>query len=740
MVQHIMKKKYIISFALLLHTFIDGAHTEKKTFTKKATPQLQHKISIPTAPVDIAYDPKSTYAQCDITLATTAHSGSNVELLNNSSTYDRYLFGQSIADANLYIHGSEEQFSFPVDAKATIRLNTILGNAGETTKSTPQHIKIGRALTETYHEHSFSKPIFWLREGFVKLQSSWLDSFVQIGFFPKKIGLGLVLGDRYEMDKTLATNPKESQIDQFRPGVLVHADISDRFGVTAYIGLNTIKSVTFTTQAEMTNGQEISGTQAPYHRTSPHHDNHLQDYIVSFEFPYKLSSEQDSNCTLTPFMLYHTSNIETIEFLHDASSASCTVGASFSIEQSKFKANFDFGCNIGHQRVKQWDRNESQQHANIVQTHVFAKQYTLIADPSQPIDITAEQSADWNMSPVFAWPEENDISLQYEAGYEYSDNNPDLFSTGYDPLVQTTPFNMNHNFLNSYSKYRKGYTNELQGWMAAADMSYEFNHEWKIGAVCGYASGDINPNDSYEKPFLYRLDDAWNNVRKDYDKVYAGFKGLQSLYYSKNVPSMFMLVARKLNRPLSTSGMMTTPEFSNLVYGGIGLHFTRTFNDNTIFHINPNLLFFATPCQDEFGYDPSLFELYSAYIITPTDAIYHNRFLNHDKLLSKPLGLEMNVQTHVQIKDNLHCNIQVGAFLPGGYYDDIKRFSDKQLGKHIPLKHQYELYRVDRAGAENLDIFSVRLLNNVCWYANIGLTFEFDSLFSTQRYVKKLSK
>lgn len=739
MLKHSTKVTYIIIAIVYNTILIDAAQAFKKI------------ASTPPSPLKNAYTPEKkifsekVYASVDMHLANTAHVGNNAELLNDTSTYDRYLFAQTIADSNLFIHTEKQDFGVDVDAKATIRLNTVLGNASETTKSTPQHIKIGRALTESYHEHAFNKPIFWLREGSLTIHSSWLDSFLQMGLFSKKIGLGLVLGDRYEMDKIIATNPKESQIDQFRPGILTHAQISKRLGVDAYIGLNTIKSVTFNSQAEMTNGQEISGNQAPYHRTSPHHAPHLQDYIVSLEFPYDLSLSENKTFRLTPFVLYHNSNLESIEFYHDASSATCTVGATLAIEQNKFQANFDVGFNFGHQKVKQWDRNESQQHASIIQTHVFAKNYTLIADPSQDISITAQQSAYWNPSSVFGWPEEHDISLYFDNGVEYSDNNPNLIASGYSQVVQNEPFDMNHHFKNSFTKYRKAYTNELNGWMVAADMSYQFNHEWKLGAICGYASGDSNPNDGYEKPFLYRLDETWDNVRKDYNKTYKGFKGTQSLYYSKNVPSMFMLVARKLNQPLSSTGMLTTPEFSNMTYGGIGLHFTRTFSNNTKLYLNPNFLFFATPHQEEFGYDPSLFELYSCYIINPTsdpsvtpNPIYQNRFANHNKLLSKALGFECNMQAQIHIKDNLLCHAQIGVFVPGGYYDDIKKYSDKQLGKHIPLKNQYELYRLDRAGAENLDIFNVRLSNNVCWYANLGITFEFDSLFSTQRFVKKI--
>ena len=70
--------------------------------------------------------------------------------------------------------------------------------------------------------------------------------------------------------------------------------------------------------------------------------------------------------------------------------------------------------------------------------------------------------------------------------------------------------------------------------MAVVDSSYLFEDvDLKVAAAYGYASGDDNPH----------------TVERD--KNYKGFVGLHELYAGKRVPSVFVLDARKVKRPLT---------------------------------------------------------------------------------------------------------------------------------------------------------------------------------------------
>lgn len=659
--------------------------------------------------------------------------GSNLALLNSSHDFDTYLYTQSLIDLSLELQTPKEQTIKPIDFKFTGRINTIFGNSGEITTTSEEFVKIGRAVTETKHTHTIDRPLMWAKEAWIQVASESENVKFKTGLFSKKIGLGLMLGDGYKIGNPALINNNEQFIDQYRPGMQLELTTQSKLlTLTGYYGMNITTSSSLEDQAAFTNGQELNGDQAPYTRVNPSPGKLQNNFIAALELDFAPAKKSCNRTTydlnFKPFLLFNKDNKQHVEFEGDATSSLWTVGLCLSAEKDRFECNLEFGLNFGNQNVKAWDRNVVEEHARLTQTHLFARTYGLIDNPSSAISDAIDSSGDWELSPAFPWPSEENRGLQFGGGVEYRDENPTLVNNDFlmPPNSGGSAVDMNHIFKNSYSRFRKSYTNSYKGWMLALDMSFKFNDKLKLGLITGVASGDENPNDSSEKAYLYRLDSSWDTIRQDKtNHDYAGFNGIQSLYSSRNVPSLFFLQAHKLNRPLSQGPNITNPNFSNLGYLGLGLHYENKNSDRTI-RFNPNLLMFATPHQVKFGYDPTVYDIFTTFLLQP-DSTNYERFSNNSKSLSSMLGMELNMNFDFVAKDMLRFYATGGVFIPGSYYNDIKKLSYKNQGQNIPLKNQLQLSKLDVTGAENVDFYSTTLLDNTAWYVKIGMEFNFDT-------------
>lgn len=657
--------------------------------------------------------------------------GSNLALLNSSHNFDSYLYMQSLIDLSLHMETPAEQTGKPVEFKFTGRINTILGNSGEMAPTSEEFVKIGRAVTETKHTHTIDRPLIWAKEAWLKIFSESKKTFFQTGFFSKKIGLGFALGDGYKTGNPVLMNNSEQFIDQYRPGVqLQTTSESESVTVTGYYGMNITTSSSLENQAAYTNGQELTSNQAPYKRANHATGKFSNNYLASLELDFHLGKKtNEQHINLKPFLLFNKDNRQQVEFTGDATSKLWTLGFTLDAQKNNFSCNLECGINFGQQDVKAWDRNVVEEHARLTQTHLFARTYGLIDNPSSAISDAIDASGDWELSPAFPWPSEEDRGLQFGAGVEYRDENPTLVNNDFlmPPNSGGSAVDMNHIFKNSYSRFRKAYSNSYKGWMIALDASYKFSEKLSIGFIGGVASGDDNPNDRSEKAYLYRLDSNWDNIRQDtQNHNYSGFVGIQSLYSSKNVPSLFFMHAHKLNKPINQGPSITNPRFSNLGYFGIGVHYNNN-NPDKNFHFNPNLLVFATPHSVKFGYDPTVHDIFTTYLLQTGSANY-DRFINsYDKTLSNMLGIELNACFNFIAKDTLRFYATAGLFLPGSYYSDIKSVSYKNQGQNIPLKNQLELSRLDVTGLDSTEFYTVTLLDNAAWYFNLGVEFNFDT-------------
>ena len=153
------------------------------------------------------------------------YAGENLELLNSSQPFDAYSFVQYIFDFGaIYPQHLSNTSQELLSLTAAFRMKGNFGNDGRyaTTSFTP--LKIGWAGTETAHNHTTDTFAFWAREVSIAYQPDSYDTpLFTLGFFPFKLGNGLILGNAYKLNEPIPGQYIYQQIDQFRPGFLCSA-------------------------------------------------------------------------------------------------------------------------------------------------------------------------------------------------------------------------------------------------------------------------------------------------------------------------------------------------------------------------------------------------------------------------------------------------------------------------------------------------------------------------------------
>lgn len=669
----------------------------------------------------------------------------NQALLNESQNFDKSIFFQTIVNVPINITIPEQEWG-KVEFNFTGRMNTVWGSS-ELSTTTNEFVKIGRAITETKHYHDIDRPIFWVKETWLKLFSKNEKSYFQIGFFPKQIGLGLVLGNHYKVGNPATLSTIEKYIDQYRPGL----ELSTTFGQRNYnfsVYYSMYKNyASFDRQVEFAQSQELCecGEGPPFKKQNPSRPLFQASHLITSELdiPFEISksAEQYYNLHIKPFIMYNKDRNQTVEFAGDAESSLVTIGSTFTAKTARFEGCLDIAGNVGFQEVKGWDRNVTEEHARMTQTHLFALSYQDMSDPSQPFNQVKNSSGSFVLSPTFPYPPGEDISLKHAAGEEFVAEDPALQIQSFlnPPNQGGTPVDLNTTFLNSYSRFRKCYRNTYRAFMVATDMAYHICDNKKINFGLGYAGGDDNPNDSTEKAILYRLREDWDKVRKDTsDHCYSGFTGVQSLYTGKHLLSMQLLRSQRMNQPLSQVPELTANQFSNLIYGGIGMTCEKEYNSGTL-KFSTNVLAMGMPHSIKYGFDPVIQDVYETFDFQETEDS-QARFKAYDERLEQYLGTEFNALLEFYGKNNVTFYGLCSIFLPGSYYNSIRCLSNEEQGKNIPLKNQYTALAKDISGFENAERNCISLQNSLAVIASAGIRFEFDTSTFTNPFKKRRKK
>ena len=709
-----MKRKTDFSIYLLTILFLSANSQAIDTLdTINSDHQLVTKGILKNAHLDSTKINNKTVARAfkknevalDADFTTNVVAARALELFSEQP-YDNYLFSLFMLDLGLNAKQYNLVDQLKYHLKASIRTKNIVGNTSNPSllKSKPIKIGIGRTESEVTFEPKYL--MAWFRELWLKyIYNEKYNSSVAIGYKPKQIGYGIALGNGGDkLGRFIPGLDRYQDIDQFRLGIELTGDFSDKLGYDAYLGVIDNKCTRFLDTAQISQFQNLETTK---NHNRPYRDEFTNNLVGSLQLTFRPSSKH-SDVTVKPYLVLNRDGEQQVEYLGDASSMLGILGCETNIKKGQLNFRMESGLNLGYQKVKAWDRDIVYFASSPYHLYMFQD----FGDPGTP---------HWRVAERTPYPEE--LMLSKGNGVVCRDS----LDTGI-------------RYKNAYDRFRRGYKNQYQGFFLVGEASYDYVYSDQatttIGTLAGFITGDENPNDDLEMLLARRLDgtctdacpgcfeDCWpNHCFKDHDKTYQGFTGVQQLFNGSVVKSVFMMEAHKLNQPLSAhETMITYPILSNLAFLGIGATYKHRAFDR-IFDISGNGLLFCTPHREQKGFNYGLETFFRLSSCGEQETLrqFPNLLQDAETPLSRFLGAELNGSISLQFDPNLKFFCQAAVFLPGLYYEDAQ-------GKVIRLSEQFKLAESDFSGYElNPQKYRWELGNTCAILANVGFEYHFSS-------------
>ncbi|NBP01530.1 MAG: hypothetical protein EBU90_15595 [Proteobacteria bacterium] len=621
--------------------------------------------------------------------------GSNLELLNKNNQADNFSLINYRCDTDLTLKRYNKQHDYhPLVFHVTTRLKGIMGSTGKFNQSTETTLKIGRALIESEHSHSVPRLLLWARELWAQyFFSQDSQQFFKFGIFPYHLGNGFALGNAHLVGQTIPGQLSYQAVDQFRAGLLLSGTAFEKkVHYEGYYGLIKTRNETFETASSFTHAQDLE------QKHNPERGAFKKNFLLAAQLNYKpyRNNEEKPYININPYLLLNHDNDAAIEFMSDAQQKLITTGCMLTYQKNNLRLTIECAANHGYQKVKAWDRNIVCDSGTTYQNHLF-----FVPTDTAGVDFTDPDFAtngvtdpdDFEFATIFTNP--SDQSRNYANGQNFA-----LPSTG-----------ANYNFFkNSYNRFRKSYKNKYKGWMLYASMQHDYK-QLNNTITIGCASGDNNPNDSYEKIMITRLTPGI--AYQDSNKHYKGFVGVQELFTTDSMQSYFLYEARKLNRPLFLTNKLTSPSCSNLVFIGLSSKFLHTLHHKN-YELRAHLITFFQYTKTKKDYN---YHLKDALNVSYSTA----HTLDAQKKLDPYLGVELNSSCHITLSEDIKLSGVCALFIPGNYYHDAQ-------GKYVPLAFQVKYAGTDSTGIEdNAEKYNIRLGNQTAFLLSASVCVHFNT-------------
>ena len=545
-------------------------------------------------------------------------------VLFNNELPDQYNFFRHLADIGLDVSWGQEKYGHKaVEWFIDVRQRNAWGDTGKYIQTSRTAVKAGDSIISD-HNHKMKLPLLWVRDLWLQTSVNALFNadnetlhFIKAGLFPFEIGRGISLGVYYGSSKEFL-GVYTDQNDQSAPGFLFHGElIKDRLSYDLYYSKFEEKGSSLGDTFNLVKANHLGKKARPWRGVSK--DNDL--WALCFNWK-ALSRRSSGDLNLQPYVLYNEASDQYVEFDADAKSQLGTAGLALEYTYKDFEIGGEIAFNFGREKLYNIDRNTSKIQIDPTSGQLI-EAYTKINNGNSPA--TKANAAEILATEII----ENGAS----------------FGPSGNPTKYT----------NATDRFRPGYTNHYRGWMGVIDAAYTYR-KWDLkGAVAyGYASGDSNPHD------------------QEVSKNYKGWVGLNENYSGVRVPSVLVLDARKLARPLNVSGAIddgagNDNSFADMHYAGLGLNWFPVYHNQDKLSLSTNALFYWK-ASGSFKYNAD-----------------QGAFSTTDKA-SSYLGVELNAMTRYELLKDLSFEGDFALFFPGTYYKDVKglkisgvKFTELQL-------------------------------------------------------------
>lgn len=609
----------------------------------------------------------------------TEHRFAKNAVMLNSDIPDEVGHFRQTLDTNMNLAYGELKYGHKaIELDSTLRFKTVWGRVGymaEVDRNQPFKI-LGASVGE--HSHVNTRSLVWIKNAWLK--ASWNSifgcesdklHFAKLGMFPFELGRGIALGQFYGVAKDFLAIYNRNT-DYSAPGVLLTGEVvRDLLWYDLYYSKLEENSASFNDVFNSNKERVLGRRSTPW--SGPGKDSDLFAARLKIK-PFKKDGSM-GDLDIEPYIYYNEASDQKVEVKPDSKSMLGAVGLAAEYKKNNFEIGGEVAFNYGHERLYAIDRNEL-----VLKSDKY---------DSETVESMREVYSKVTYNSGGAGFLDKNVVVNATTEQAISNNRGSACGSTYNGVAWTPdPADPNSvaEYKNADDRYRCSYKNNYNGWMGVIDASYLFeNFDLKVALAYGYASGDRNPH------------------IEEVDKNYDGFVGLYELYSGKRVPSVFILDARKIRRPLTLDSGDTEADsdasFTDIQYFGGGLTWKPSRLKKNNFSVNPNLLFFwkASPSKK---YDTTLNDGEGG--ISACDA-------------RKFLGTEFNVIASYDILKDLSIKGNFAIFFPGSYYDDIKG---------VPMKGDL-FNRLEETDRADLPSEKYRLGTSNAFYTQIAVEYKF---------------
>jgi len=515
----------------------------------------------------------------------------------------------------------------------------------------------------------------WFKLNFDVFAKTFHDkpTYLKVGYFPYIVGRGVTLGFHDDLAVDYLGWAGEGGFTRYPfmpPGILFRTSLTEKLSWDVYYNLWRETNASLDDTLKPERWSRLDGT-------GPERGSGKDRSTWVTKFDYSTTCNNRGNLLLQPYLLFVNAPEQTVEVAADASSKLLTIGFMADWHSKNWNFNLECAGQTGHQHMHAIDRNEEQLtrgsntgNAQTTFSHIiYASNDAIEANPA--VQTQASVSRDNSYQPTVRSDFRPDTDYLYLADAPQQRNSAaqgatfklanGTFAHPAAPagafLQNTTTFGNN--------RFRKPYKLTYQGFMALADLSYEFeDHPFRLAAALGYISGDKYP------------------YNDEVNSHYNGFIPMRSRYRGLAVQNFLIFDRLVIPRPLNISyrtlyAYNNRKDLSNLEYIGLGLTWFPFNNDRKRMSATTDLMFLweATTLHkwDKNGTnsDPSI----ETQLVRLRNTVNGNPTLfsgwESPESARRMLGTELDIKTWYRLVDHCDFITRVSLFFPGQLYKDL---------------------------------------------------------------------
>lgn len=510
-------------------------------------------------------------------------------------------------------------------------------------------------------------PLIFLEQAWFKLHFDTFckgledhPMFMQIGFFPYIVGRGVTMG--YHDDLAVdylgwAGEGNFTRYPSMPPGLLFRATLYKDLTADFYYMKWHEVNQDLTHNLELTRQSHLIGADPQRGK------NKDQDTFV-LKLDYTKHTKDWGNILAQPYWAYVQAPEQTIEIQSDASSNLHTFGLMVDYHRRNLSVNVEVAGQCGSQRVQAIDRNQillTKADFGTVDesfSHVFVG----AAGTTDPLK-TNKSYANAPVSLKDGAGNYQAYSFHPEDQLYYLVNTPEaraLSSQGkqlpWDDPIGNPLYNSDA-FGNA--RFRPEYKLKYRGFMALADVGYEFEDSpFKIAGTLGHISGDNFP------------------YNEEVTKTYHGFIPLRSRYSGLEVENYMVFDRMDIPRPLNISNRTLyafndLKSLTNLDFIGLGVTWFPLENRKKMTVEGDLFLLWEDATIKKWDVNG----VYPDPVIESELAVDRQKY-NFQGWLSQDnarrmLGAEIDFKVYYQVLDHCKVSGRASFFFPDGLYSDL---------------------------------------------------------------------